>query len=184
MYIDGFGSGFAPLGTTVTIEVHEWDYVLALLYSIILLITVVGIAKYALRTEVLTLCIMVTNFLAISCKSNCSIDSLILTAIFLMIDRFSLFVYLFVNEKKTIDEQNGHAFYYFFFELPYHCFNVVAFLLLMNWVQALLILKMKRRGVENLDSFSKLFIDRNKFNIFLTSQLVFWGTFIILDAAA
>lgn len=75
-----YGGGFAPEGTTtVNIEVHSWDFALALVYTIILLINVVGVAKYALRAHTLTLFIMISNFAAICFRE-------------------SLFVYLFANQ--------------------------------------------------------------------------------------
>ena len=122
------GGGFTPEeASTVTIEVHTWDYVLSLIYTFILLINVCGIAKYAVRAHILNLFIMVSNFFAI-CYREC------------------LFIYLFQNHGKEILASQGHSFFYFFFELPYHCFNVVAFLLLINWIQAWLILRLKRKG--------------------------------------
>ena len=120
-------SGFAPEGESVYFEVHPWDYILALLYTVILLINVCGIAKYAVRAHTLTLFIMICNFCAIGYREF-------------------LFVYLFLHSGEEIGSDMGHAFFYFFFELPYHCFNFVAFLLLVNWVQAWLILRLKRKG--------------------------------------
>ena len=41
-----------PLGAnqgSVTIEVNGWDYVFSLVYGIVLLISLVGVAKYAIR---------------------------------------------------------------------------------------------------------------------------------------
>ena len=49
------------------------------------------------------------------------------------VDREALFIYLFTHNNEIVPSEYGHAFYYFFFELPYHNFNVVAFLLLLNW---------------------------------------------------
>ena len=142
-----------------------WDYVLALVYTVILLINVSGIAKYAVRSHTLNLFIMTSNFCAI-CYREC------------------LFVYLFQNQGKEIKATAGHTFFYFFLELPYHLFNVVAFLLLINWIQAWLILRLKRKGQESMNSVTKLFIERKRLLIFLSSQLAFWGTLIALDSIA
>ena len=60
--------GFAPSGDEVAVEVHYWDYTISVIYTLIILINVCGIVKYAFQAHVLTLLIMVTNFLAISCK--------------------------------------------------------------------------------------------------------------------
>ena len=149
MLLPVYESGFAPDGTTVLIEVDTWDYVLAVVYTVILLINICGIAKYAVRAHTLTLFIMISNFCAISYREV-------------------LFMYLFSKVGSEIRAEEGRAFFYFFFELPYHCFNVVAFLLLINWVQAWLILRQKRMGQESMTSATKLILERKRLLIFLS----------------
>lgn len=75
--------------------------------------------------------IMITNVLAVACKSNLFILKLIFD---MFLDREILFLALFdwKGEKKIVHSKC--LFYIFFVEMPYHCFNVVAFLLLLNWV--------------------------------------------------
>ena len=112
----------------MTIEVHSWDYVFALVYGIVLLISLVGVAKYAIRAQVLTIAIMVTNVLSIGCKYMLpSLTFVIFT------DREVLFLVLFGTEGDKVVSDQGRSFYYFFFALAYHCFTVVSFLLLLNW---------------------------------------------------
>jgi len=48
-------------------------------------------------------------------------------------DREVLFLLLFANEGQELKPAVVRSCYYFFFELPYHCYNLVAFLLLLNW---------------------------------------------------
>ena len=69
----------------------------------------------------------------------------------------------------------GRTFYFFFFEMPFHCFNVVAFLLLLNWVQAWLILRIKASGENSTCFLSKTIFDRKRLAIFLGILLSVWS---------
>ena len=54
--------------TTVEVDIHPWDYVFSIAYALILLVNLVGVAKYAIKAQILTLMIMTTNLIAIACK--------------------------------------------------------------------------------------------------------------------
>ena len=131
----------------------------------ILMVNIAGIAKYAFKTHVLTLFIMVSNFIV-------------------LVYRLTSIVYLLCRNGDEITERNAQGFYFFFFELPYHLFNVVAFLLLLNWIQACLILRFKRKDQDQISAVSRMFLERHRFNFFLTCQVTFWTFLIILDIIA
>ena len=76
----------------MVITIQPWDYAMFLAFSVLLLINVVGIAKYAMRSEVLTLFIMIVSFLAIGCKYLSLINDSPFCSI---LDRESLFIYLY-----------------------------------------------------------------------------------------
>ena len=62
--------GRNPDAGTVVVEVHSWDYIFSLVYGVVLMICLAGVAKYAHRAQALTIVIMVTNVLAVACKSQ------------------------------------------------------------------------------------------------------------------
>lgn len=70
-------SPFGPpsIEDEVTIEVHSWDYLMSVVYTIALLINVCGIAKFAYSANLLTILIMLTNFGAIFCKKTTLLDT-------------------------------------------------------------------------------------------------------------
>lgn len=90
---------------TVTIEVHSWDYVFALVYGIVLLISLVGVAKYAIRAQVLTIAIMVTNVFSIGCKYS-HFGPIIL--IYLQIERCYSWCSLVRMETKLSQTRDAH----------------------------------------------------------------------------
>jgi len=51
-----------------TIRLHYWDYVFFIVYAFVLLINLVGVAKYAIKAQMLTLMIMLFNVFATFCK--------------------------------------------------------------------------------------------------------------------
>jgi len=87
-----------------------------------------------------------------------------------------------MTDGGTVHVTQARAFYYFFYELPYHCFNVVAFLLLLNWMQAWLILRIKASGATQLNCLSKLIFDQKRLIIFLVAVLSIWGLLLGLQA--
>ena len=87
-YINEGFKEFAQASASVEIKVTGWDYTLAVVFTIILVVNIAGIAKYAFKTHVLTLFIMVSNFIVLCYR---------LTAI----------VYLMCRDGDEITEENA-----------------------------------------------------------------------------
>lgn len=60
----------------------------------------------------------------------------------------------------------------------------MAFLLLINWIQAWLILRLKRKGQDSLNWLTKLVIEKKPLFMFLSSQMVFWVLMITFESVA
>ena len=52
----------------IMVKVHYWDFVFAILYALLLMFNLAGIANYSIQAPALTVAIMITSVLAICCK--------------------------------------------------------------------------------------------------------------------
>ena len=60
--------GAAEVDSEVLVDVHSWDYALSVVFAIVLLITLVGMAKYSLHANYLTNLIILTTIGSLTCK--------------------------------------------------------------------------------------------------------------------
>lgn len=87
--------------------------------------------------------------------------------------RIFLFAELIYMVKKETWIQNHQVkFYYMFFQIPFHLFNLVAFLMLIHWIQAWQLLKMK--STAEITWFNKLFASPKSFTKITITLTCVW----------
>jgi len=128
-----------------------WITILFLcLFFVALVINAYGLYRFHDRNKALSAAIMWTSFLAIALRVGLITWELI---------------------KPSICQDL--FFYFVYFELPFHVFNLVAYLILLHWVQAYYMLRQKRIG--HVSCLGRSFLSNRNFTIFIIcSELVFW----------
>ena len=94
------------------------------IYVLFLAATIYGLVRFVMKKQPLISSIMVSNLMAI-----CSKYSLLFSIFKYDIVRVTGLIYLLFKDP----EQNSKKFYLYFYLLPFHAFNFVAYLLLLHW---------------------------------------------------
>ena len=92
------------------------------LYCFFAAANMVLIAKFANRNELLHLFVMVTSLLALLCKCCMSLTVKV---------RCGLLLTLVIDTQKF--QTSKRLYYFLYFEFPFHLFNLIAALILLQW---------------------------------------------------
>lgn len=128
------------------------------IYSVGLIVNLYGIVKFFGKQDKLHTAIMATNAIALIWR------------IFL----FAELIYMVKKKEETWIQNQQHKFYYMFFQIPFHLFNLVAFLMLLHWIQAWQLLKIK--STAEINWFNKLFASPKSFTKIAISLTCVWLT--------